>query len=294
MRTTSSSGTPVMESPLIYVTGMHRSGTSAITGTMTLFGLTPVNNDDLLPPDTHNQKGYFESNALMQINDRILAIMHGVWSRPPTLPYGWQRTSGLEQLYPSFNHLIRSLTTNHATSIWKDPRLCLTLPVWRSALAGCRQSVILVYRHPVEVAWSLQRRDGFHPAYGLALWERYIRAVFANLEGMSVLVVRYEEALASPVLWCDTLTQFLAAIDVSVVTPAPHEAVAQFLDRTLHRERVGEYADPYTYMDDSIAMLPTQVELMHLLDSLRGFHLSWTPPVVTPESPWVTAMLDPI
>ncbi|MCL4433860.1 MAG: hypothetical protein M1399_03705 [Actinobacteria bacterium] len=118
-----------MEGPLIYVTGMHRSSTSAITGTMTLFGLTPVDNDDLLPPDAHNQKGYFESSALMQINDRILTIMHGAWSRPPTLTHRWQHTSGLEQLYPSLNRLFHSLTANQATSIWKDPRLCLTLPV---------------------------------------------------------------------------------------------------------------------------------------------------------------------
>ena len=281
-----------MENPLIYVLGMHRSGTSAVAGTMTLFGLAPVDNDDLLPPDIHNQKGYFESSALMQINDKILAIMHGTWSKPPTLPRGWQYTSGLEELFPSLNHLMHSLTAEHAVSMWKDPRLCLTLPAWRGALEGYRQAAILVYRHPIEVAYSLRTRDKFHPAYGLALWERYIRTSLANLEEMSVLIVRYDEVLDNPALWCDALTQFLAAANIPITTPTPYEAVIQFLDKDLHRERAENHIESCTSMDNSITMLPTQVELLELLDSSRGFHPSWATPTMGQESPWVTAMLE--
>ena len=41
----------------------------------------------------------------------------------------------------------------HPPVVMKDPRLCLTLPLWRRALA--RDPVaILVYRDPVEVALS--------------------------------------------------------------------------------------------------------------------------------------------
>ncbi|MHB8262649.1 MAG: sulfotransferase family protein [Acidimicrobiales bacterium] len=277
----------MIENPLIYVIGMHRSGTSAIAGAMTLFGLTPVENDDLLPPDIHNPKGYFESNALMQINDKILAIMHGTWSKPPTLTHGWQHATGLEELYSSLNHLIHSLTIDHAASVWKDPRLCLTLPVWQNALPDRHQVAVLVYRHPVEVAYSLRTRDKFHPAYGLALWERYVREALANLKGMSILIVRYEEALANPVLWCNTLTRFLAAANIPTTNPIPYEATTQFFEDGLRRERIESCAEAA-----DTAMLPTQVELLELLDSSLGFHPSWAPPAVKPESPWVTAMLE--
>ena len=51
---------------------MHRSGTSALTGMLAKAGLDVL--DDLMdrPDDAINLKGYWESEGLMQVNDRLL------------------------------------------------------------------------------------------------------------------------------------------------------------------------------------------------------------------------------
>ncbi len=49
--------------------------------------------------------------------------------------------------------------------------MCLTSPAWRKLIPS--PIVILAYRHPIEVATSLFRRNKFPMEFGLALWEKY-------------------------------------------------------------------------------------------------------------------------
>jgi hypothetical protein len=63
---------------------------------------------------------------------------------------------------------------------WKDPRTCLFLPFWDRLLPEARY--VFVYRHPVEVALSLLRRDSepeprADPWVAIRCWEVYNRCV---------------------------------------------------------------------------------------------------------------------
>ena len=86
----------------------------------------------------------------------------------------------------------------------KDPRLCLTLRFWLPLLSsgnstvserkeagasgkGVAPAVLFTYRHPVEVAKSLQKREGFGIKRGLLLWLAY--------NEMVRLVLRYVQSL---------------------------------------------------------------------------------------------------
>jgi hypothetical protein len=75
--------------PLV-VLGMHRSGTSAITRTVNLLGVPLGASDDLMPANEGNPTGYWESRALVDLNDEILACFGGSWSAPPILEAGWE------------------------------------------------------------------------------------------------------------------------------------------------------------------------------------------------------------
>jgi hypothetical protein len=55
--------------------------------------------------------------------------------------------------------------------VWKDPRTVVTFPLWRPMLKRC--IVLAAYRHPLSVARSLHRRDGFELDRGLELWRNY-------------------------------------------------------------------------------------------------------------------------
>jgi hypothetical protein len=77
---------------------------------------------------------------------------------------------------------------------WKDPRVCLLLPYWRSVLPS-PLAALFVWRAPLAVAHSLRQRDGMPTLEGLALWERYNRTALEGLEGVDTLVVQYESLI---------------------------------------------------------------------------------------------------
>jgi len=62
----------------IIVLGMHRSGTSAVAGTLTkLGGRSPKN---LMPATKGNARGYFESVPLMQFHEQLLQSAGSAWN----------------------------------------------------------------------------------------------------------------------------------------------------------------------------------------------------------------------
>ena len=64
---------------LLFVLGMHRSGTSAMTGALQLVGAHP--GDDLMPPSPdENPLGYFEDRGIVAIHDAVLAAAGRSWS----------------------------------------------------------------------------------------------------------------------------------------------------------------------------------------------------------------------
>jgi hypothetical protein len=57
----------------VFILGMHRSGTSALTGMLVQAGFTAPS--DLMPATVANPKGYWESLGIMGINEAFLAEM---------------------------------------------------------------------------------------------------------------------------------------------------------------------------------------------------------------------------
>ena len=61
----------------ILVLGMHRSGTSALAGSLALTGVAL--GDDLLPANEGNVTGYWEHRRLIALNERVLASLGATW-----------------------------------------------------------------------------------------------------------------------------------------------------------------------------------------------------------------------
>ena len=216
----------------VLVLGMHRSGTSALTRALGLLGLGTGERGALMAAAPSNRSGHWELTALTECNDRLLRDAGGRWSGPPATldglaaaaagPAGDEARELIARLLPS------------APWTWKDPRLCLTLPFWREVLGGCPPAVVCL-RNPLEIAASLERRNGFAPAYGLALWERHLRSLWPELAGRPVLVVDYDDVLSSPAEVVDALAGFV--VDHAGVDPSPDErsaAAASLLEDERH------------------------------------------------------------
>ena len=148
----------------IIVLGMHRSGTSCLTGSLQRRGL---HLGEVQERNPHNPKGNRESRRIMHLNDAVLSHSGGAWNRPPRA-VSWSREQAAER-----DEVIASLQAGERPWGFKDPRTLLVLPFWLDAIPGA--SFVGAYRDPVQVARSLYRRSGMAHGEAYALWLEYNR-----------------------------------------------------------------------------------------------------------------------
>jgi len=227
----------------VYVVGMHRSGTSAATRLLNLCGVPLCASGDLYSSVRGNERGLWESKSLVGFNDALLRRLGAEWWCPPRPNPGWAR----QALFQGPLDLGRALFNRlHPTPqwVWKDPRACITLPFWLRAL-GAMPVVVLMLRHPAEIAASLAARNKFGMDWSLALWERHMQHVVPALAGLPVAVARFDDVLADPVAWCGATAGFLEGHGVAIDRAPDAGAIRAFVDPALrhHHDRPDEAAD---------------------------------------------------
>jgi hypothetical protein len=173
------------------VLGMHRSGTSALSGVLQLCGLAAPRT--LLSPSEANERGFWESELLTSLDDQMLRTAGSTWHGLGVIASGtdlgrYQRRAAklLTEEYPSAGNILL-----------KDPRLCRLLPIWKRVLEEKAQRVVypIILRNPLEVADSLQRRNGLDVDHALLLWARYLLDAELNTRGDRRIVVSYPALL---------------------------------------------------------------------------------------------------
>lgn len=146
---------------VICILGMHRSGTSCLTGSLQEAGLQL---GDCHTWNPFNLKGNRENQAFVDLNDAVLEANGASWDHPPA------RVSWSDE------HLAmgRELMAAHAhmdVMGFKDPRTLLVLDGWRQLEP--RMEFVGIFRHPNAVAASLGRRSKMARKEALALWYAY-------------------------------------------------------------------------------------------------------------------------
>ncbi|HEY5023384.1 MAG TPA: sulfotransferase, partial [Acidimicrobiales bacterium] len=220
-------GVPV---PGVVVLGMHRSGTSAVSRILNLLGADLGPESDLLT-EYDNPAGHWESKALVACNDRILAAFGRSWDFPPWLAPGWEYTDRASELLPELTETFTSVFHSGPWA-WKDPRTCLTFPLWRRVLGG-EVTVVLVLRAPGAVVTSVKRRDGIPNLYAIGLWHHYVRAAVAGSRGLPVVCLQFEDVVASPLAAVEALVSDLGALGVEL-DGDPVNAAASMQDDLVH------------------------------------------------------------
>ncbi|MFA9564167.1 MAG: glycosyltransferase, partial [Acidimicrobiales bacterium] len=256
----------------MFVVGMHRSGTSAVTEVLGEMGFELPPPDRLVGANDSNPHGHFEVELLVDLNEEILRRLGGTWAAPP--PHldeslGPLLDAGLaDEAARAFHESFRS-----PDFLSKDPRLCLLMPLWRAAVGD--HPAILVVRSPLGIAASMRRRNGLPLEYGLALWERYMRLALHGLAGLPVLVQSYSEMLAG---------------DHEALVSFAKQALADGADiggpvmDTVDRGLVSHDVDEATAVDDP-RLTPAQQALTRTLVDLRGVHPDFAPPELERETP---------
>lgn len=180
----------------VVVLGMHRSGTSAVTGLLYRLGLHAPPKSDLLGANESNPSGHWESRNLTRFNDGLLLAFGGVTFAPPALPSGWEAGLRPQALRPLARALFRRCFPRTPWA-WKDPQLCITLPFWMRVFDH-EPVVLFVRRSPAAICASLAKRDGMPPDYALAAWERYTRSALLATADQWVLTLDYDALVDAP------------------------------------------------------------------------------------------------
>ncbi len=180
----------------VAIVGMHRSGTSAVAGFLAKAGYFAGREDELLPPQDDNPKGYFEREDVNALNDELFASLGGAWERPPS-------RQQIAEAAPAWTGRIEALLDGLRAGaagrplVLKDPRVSLALPAWTPAV-GESLCWLVVERNPVDTALSLRKRDRRPLSVALALWQLYSTELLEGLAGRRVLVVHYDDFVRQP------------------------------------------------------------------------------------------------
>ncbi|MGA9334836.1 MAG: glycosyltransferase [Rudaea sp.] len=220
----------------ILLLGMHRSGTSAVARTLGMMGAYLGEPEDLLPAHAQdNPTGYWERVELNAAHDRFLQANGFSWDRIATYDSRVFADESGDALSAQLHTVIGRLDASGRPWLVKDPRLCLLLPHWQAQLET--SACIVVVRDPREIAASMHTgpRGAFTSPYVIALWEKYLRTLLADLAGSRVLFVSYADLLDAPRQQCRRLLNGLQELDVHGLHVPADEQLEQFLDTNLRR-----------------------------------------------------------
>jgi hypothetical protein len=233
-------------SRLVFVLGMHRSGTSALSGLLAHAGLSAP--ADPMPPTSANPKGYWESLAIFKANEQFLTSIDRRWSSYSPLALDWVYSDVAREWRSS---LIDALAFSFADAdlpVIKDPRFSLLLagldPWFQSGLIEF--AFLIPVRHPFEVANSLRQAEQLGTAEALKLWSESIFLAEDSTHGYPRLYLGFDAIINTPHQVLDACMGFLAASlpgcrlpDRSDLSGGPDvdDAVATFITPSLRRQQ---------------------------------------------------------
>ena len=180
----------------ILVVGMHRSGTSATTRILNLLGCDLPR--ALVEANPTNPAGHWEPAAVTALNDEILASAGTTWDSWETFNPTWYLSPVADGFRRRAQSVLASECGDSRLFVLKDPRICRLLPFWIEALQvfGAVPFIVSPIRNPLDVATSLNVRDGIDHSIGLLMWLRHVLDSELASRGHKRAYLRYEHLLS--------------------------------------------------------------------------------------------------
>jgi hypothetical protein len=233
----------------LFVLGLGRSGTSALTRVLSLCGAAlPAG---LLGATTENPRGYWEPRAAIHLNEVILRS-HG------SSGYGMALRMQDEGAFdakenPAYIAKIKAfLTTLPAAPlvVIKEPKITAVSDLWFEAarLAGFDVAAVVALRHPQEVVASLAKRAARQhyvqssPELTSAWWLKYTLLAERDTRGVPRVFVEYANLLED---WRREVKRISVALEIDLST-RDDDAIEEFLTPELrHHRHDGPVPEPF-------------------------------------------------
>ena len=215
----------------ILVLGMHRSGTSVLTGVLNLLGV--YLGSDLMKNEETNQKGHFENSNFYSFNDNLLLKMKSAWD---DAYFDAKRVKQLDDT-TALKKLITKEFSSHKLFAIKDPRIIYLFPLYEKALKelDIDIKIILPYRNPQEVALSLLARDGFSKEKGLLLWASYFFLAEQYSRKYSRYFVSFDKLIQDTKT---TLQKLNDALHLGIIENYDKNIINSFLSKDLKHHNI--------------------------------------------------------
>ncbi|WP_424767317.1 glycosyltransferase [Paenibacillus sp. sgz302251] len=185
------------KSKVICVLGMHRSGTSVVTRAISALGAYVGEEDELLPPQEDNPEGFWEYQQFVSINDQILQQLNLVWDSVGIFPENWWELPEINIYKEAIKQIILEKFMHHPLWVFKDPRTCILLPLWKLIFAelNIECKFVITIRNPLDIAASLWKRDGYSMEKSIGLWAYYTISALYWTSNDARVIVNYDRLL---------------------------------------------------------------------------------------------------
>ena len=222
---------------LIIVLGMHRSGTSALTRGLKALGVQL--GDRLMPAiEGDNEKGFWEDLDVNGFNVELMRHLGQDWHALQPIDASEFEREDLVSFRLRAIEMVRKKIDGSLVFGIKDPRTARLLPFWKSVFEhlGADVAYVIASRHPMSVARSLEKRDGFDDEKAHYLWLGHMVPSILGSEGSPRVVVSYDRLMDRP---AEQLRRIVKALDLRFVADEAgiDEYTGEFLDERLRHSR---------------------------------------------------------
>jgi len=155
-------GTAAFLAPPVMIVGMHRSGTSFLTGSLQLAGLEL---GEYSAWNRHNLKGNRENQDIVAFHDAVLARHGFAWDNPPPGALIWtdDEIAAARRWMDQY--------ADEPRWGFKDPRSLLLVEGWLDLVPDLQ--FVGIFRHPESVSRSLRKRGRITEEKAFELWKAY-------------------------------------------------------------------------------------------------------------------------
>ncbi len=213
----------------VIITGMHRSGTSMLSGALGLSGL--YIGDNFKGPRPDNLKGHFEDQEFMGINRRMMkksGCGKGSFDMPNLLRAHITHDA-IDEV--DIRRFLDQWPKDRAVG-WKDPRACLTLKIWKRFIPDLK--VIYIFRPVEEIAASLNVRNGYTFEKSIRISYHYLTQAMKALDGIDWVHTEYHKFFRSPIKELKRLCGF-----IGIAFSGREGKILDFIDGNLWHQRQG-------------------------------------------------------
>jgi len=215
---------------------MHRSGTSAMARVLGLCGATLPRHS--MAAHESNALGHWEPQRIVDAHDMFLADAGTAWDEARDYPDAIFTSAAAAACRLRLAALVRDEYGDTPLFVLKDPRTSRLMPLWRPVLEtlGALPNAVIMVRNPLEVAGSLNRRDGWSDMRGLTVWLRYMLRAERDTRDLPRCFIDYDQLLTD---WPAVVAKLSSQLDIAFLArdAATDREIDRFIRRDLRHHR---------------------------------------------------------